>query len=1761
MQADQLDVLNPFIIERLRAGDDLRDGIVLRARELLTLPARPMWSNSNTLDGSKRAWVAHPLPARRDETGEDWARMLTALPRSRHHTDLADFRGRDGRPFFFPLLGLLNPLNVDLIVSGVGEGATPPKVKPGIPRARAAGVAALRMYWSSVSRFVGALEPDVAWMASETLHLFLNDQLSSRSIGGLNEMAAERALLEARRKLADTGIAARVFEKHAEHAAPDLADMAHLFAFPSPAYRSVFASRANVDEPAIAAKRGGRDLNPEEVAEVQRRKGLRTAYARGGAFGVISAPLERDPTPGAAERALEGGTYARSEGDRETDAGLNPTVPIVVGVSAMRVPRSASRLRARLTFDGEIVDEDERPATESRHFRWMRVPKGGSYRVTVEALDDNGAIIGSGSSGELRVRQFAHCARCPERIDFSEPHVASLRECRWKASPKPGTPPTTIDSDDFEFLARYGENERVRRAASTASREGRVKGKLLVAGEPAALAIDYIGIHSPNRRLPDLPRIADTGELVRGSLVVEFEKKMLEVEAQAEDRTLPREDRDHAVDVLTHMLGGEDASESHRSVSARLKRTAGRLKDAAAAVFEELKRVFEELDQLEATSAEPEDATMAEKWRQVRDWDEMQRDARALPDVGDMSKEELEATVANAPRMRIAIEAAKRVEIFKVDKLLQTLAKLDEPARAIREFWARTVGDLELLEERKELAALVDQFEVVLKPIRDPEELTKMLEEGKAKFDEWIEFVDVSERDASGRLAAMVADRAQQIDADAWNARAGQAVADLERVRLPESAAETAKLFVARLNGELTEAGAKELDLLMTQKARDYENEHRRVAELYRALDRLSDRPPPAVDRDLLARIADSLAEKPAKLDPWDEESRAAAQVSTDVTTSIGDYFAANARVEAGRADAQKIADLLASEELASAADYDAQIAEIEEAAQKLQADVQNARDRFARAVASAKRIDATLIPEPESPIDDYGDLLEEAERKRAEFERAEETRARESEEEGRQRREQEFENSVETANFLGAAEEVETAQREFKERRVPPKGLETLKALTDDISDLKELLSAVSTPAGADIPEQIAMMRPVEDRLEAIEAIMVHPHWQASLAADLVRLRTSNYTRFLQKSPSSVKAELERRVGEIDLAIDLNKRTSEQLPSFSVFAEELVELRDDVMLSGETAHSRMALLDQAGEFIVQLNESIAALEQTPPASDDLATAVDEVNVLLIERAETNDALGVARDELAKADGEHAARFAKDEKREALSGKISDTAKLFVDYTLVLFNSNQTRWNHVVDLIESSPPEIGLREIKRLREPQFATLDEVLIRLTERQTRPFADLEARIVGVPVPEPHELEANREAAIVSFEVIEAIRSDLATVEAADVELAKPISALLRAKDLEVRNLLNPARSEALSKLHRAMTISSYGGRDDDFGLEALAFLERDRALYGNLNIPNFAADATQFATSLDRERGRTLALDKRCEVQAFVRPLGDTCALDVVAMFAAKADPLVMGRMRIVLNAKDDCAKGISRALGKIDEDIQAGRTAATGCGEIRNAMRECAKTDDLARQLLFGSRIAGQTKLIEKRFLDVAEIMTWLNSKYEIELAQLFTYEHVVPDPEISVMPEHDIIKQLSWPYNFSRDDFAGAEAIHEVVLKEDDGSFVTVPRLFALTAEAGQLAPGGILPEILAKQKLRLDLNFVRWGWIYELIAIVHHAPGHYWITLKCGEKWFRYNALAKPVFAPMPGNDPRDAITRKTMHILVYKQTTEIVGRGLLNL
>lgn len=138
-------------------------------------------------------------------------------------------------------------------------------------------------------------------------------------------------------------------------------------------------------------------------------------------------------------------------------------------------------------------------------------------------------------------------------------------------------------------------------------------------------------------------------------------------------------------------------------------------------------------------------------------------------------------------------------------------------------------------------------------------------------------------------------------------------------------------------------------------------------------------------------------------------------------------------------------------------------------------------------------------------------------------------------------------------------------------------------------------------------------------------------------------------------------------------------------------------------------------------------------------------------------------------------------------------------------------------------------------------------------------------------------------------------------------------------------------------------------------------------------------------------------------------------------------------------------------------------------------------------------------ISGLTEmLIEsgklKKTLDAQELLYWLNSKYDIERTIMI----------------NDHGDHLGWPYIFTPDMYSPEDA---EIVNVKTAPFVDTqpPRSFAfklaLSEDGVNIWKGG---KTLAER-------FERWEKTYDLVAIIHQHPGHYWITYRCGEKWYKF--------------------------------------------
>jgi hypothetical protein len=1784
MQPDQQALISEFIFERLRAGDDLLDGVELRAKELLRLPARPTWSDSANFERAKEAWSEKPLTARRDETGEDWAQTLKKLPRPRGVVEparLADFRLRRGRRFRVPVLSLIDAPVEEITVVGIGDGEFPRPGKPGIPRGRAAGVAALRMYWNAASHLMSILPPDLSWIAVESVRLFLVNRLTSRGLEGMSEEAVTRELRKDRERTGDDNAAAaeRVFAAHARREEPDARDLALLFAYPSARYRAIFADVVKPNELADRARSSGVPMTADQIVEHERRRALYDAYGRGGAFGQIRRrrpEADAAPPPSPAE-LIEAPPRPRTEGDREMDVPLNSRTPIVFQASALAVPRSSYSVRAGLIFDGDrVLETEERPASASRNFSWMRRPKGGVYVMHVEALDEHGRVIARGASGELRVHQFAHCARCPERVDFSEPNVE--RTCRWKASPNVGTLPTTVESDDFSFLARYGDNERVRRAADVASRGGRVGGRLVVPGEPAACAIEYLGVHSPDRQLPDYPRLTDAHDFVPGSLVAEFEVEMLELEARAADLALDLIEREKAVESLVLRLKGETADDSRENAVKRLRRQVELIMARATQVGDRATIAMKEMDALVGETVaeteakpEPESEHFAEMYRTRVAWLRLKEELadEPAPAIDGMSEEELEALIRRTPEMRALLNRGWRDNNSVNDRVMTIVTGILEPRDAMIRIFERVERYPELANERQTLARAIAHYREIdqnLDQYAQDIELEKRRELELLRAH--IATIGERERAAMARLERLRARNRELTAAQAW-AREAAALAGMMAIGAPVAFEEQLKDYVARHGPRLSDREVEEVEKILGQIIDGYATDRRVVAERRDTAQRLIDRAPPDADEELLRNLRRRLERTIRIEDELDRLSTEARRFSERWNIDVGAYADSSARVVHNRKLAATVmAEMGSAETLKSDRYYEIRDDLVLSAAD-LQIELDDAARARETAMATARRVNAELPLVPESPISGFDDLRERSDRQRAEFEARRTEAERDREREERERIERAMESSLQFFEQTAAAAEQLKNDIEERRTRKAPLTISALVTMEAALAEVSDAYGSIELPQG--VSETETILKPLEKRLEALEEIRASDSWAAALAAGIVAMRNSNYWQFGRfKNPESLRKAMRERLTEIAAVRTVAEKTAGTTESQTTrsYATEMTELFDRVTLEGRRAESRLIVLAKARELIENVNEAIAALARDANVKDeeDVARAVDLANEIFERRVAVSGAIEEKALELLEMEGEHDREFEPTETKKSmkLADPVANAHSAHADYSIVAKSENEKVWAAIRAKLLAASPSEALDQLDRLIEVDFADKDEIKIAIEEQRDKGLAELAARISEIPVPTNEELEANRGAAVVAFEMIGAIRDDMDKMPKSERFSArgKELDQSLTDKEIEVRNTLTPARDAAIGVMHRARVMAQYGGDDDEKAFAAFEFLRRENEMYG-YDLRSRSADALR--RELENARGvdSKLKLAQRCSLAAYVPFSGATCALDAVVMIAGKADPEMMGRL---LTPKDDCAKSISAVLRQIDEAFQKGMTPSTKCDVLRRKLFECEKdkSDDTLSQLLFappprsGGRTVGRRQA--RAELDVMDLMSWLNRKYDIELSQMIVSERTAPDPLESEVRPHDTVVEREWPYVFGAEKFDGLEFFDQVPVVAVTGT----PRVFAIASEAGEVQGSGTVFGQLARRAdspVRARFEFDRWNAIYRLAAIVHWSPGHYWLTFRCKDgNWFSYNALQKPQLRAVPQrNVLATDVELKTMRVLVYVRETTVESVGVL--
>ena len=1745
IEAFTAEALTPFLLERMRAGDDLLDGIFFRARELIERP--PVGSS---LRAAERAWAADPEPIKSDESYSDWSRMLRPILRPRRRrepaTDLADLRPTDVRAAFVSILSLVRPPRDDIVVFGVGAGDPRPadRIAPGsLPRGRLAGVAALISYWTAIRRFRPVLPRDVARAASESLRA-----LSARWLAGLpegrtlDEETAANLLRAARRAEVDAELAERVFADQRDGRAPALEDVAYLFARPSPAYARVFDRVV------------GRDARPE----------LHDAYARGGAFDSLR---DVEPTPGPRPVAVRVGAVAQPEGDREIDVGLAPTVPLVVAAAIASVPRGAARLRASLIFESRTIAAEDRAASESRYFRWMIEARGGSYRIVADALDADGAIAASGASGELRVRQFAHCVRCPRRVDFGDPAFATAsRDCVWTASPRPGTAPAAAESKDLEMTARYGENERTRAAARAAWLAGRTRGRFVVPGEPSAPPIEYLGAHSPDRRGPDFPRIADTGEFARGSLVAARADEMRALEAAAADPDEAREARDRAVATLRRMLEGREAEDPREIAKAR-EATARRLE---AALRDAIARFRSIAAPLEAAVSRGDPVEFPEM-KEIK----KAHEAYAAPD----DDADLEGFVGREAEIVRDVETAYAAMILKLEMI----------AAGAKDFAFR-------LDAAKAFVAGRDERSALTRAIGEAEDLAKIdldeMRKGPAELrglrERAIGEANGAIARAKARLADLRAEREIATDSERWNRAATAVLATLDAIPLAFDFGDELASALADLPETIsTRADA---DAVATAMGRiEYAETRDRVAALRADLERVADRIPVGADADVAGAIPEALANSKAKLESWTREADERASRIDDWRHVVAGYFDALADF-APAANVER--DIL--DQIARAEDPDARASELDQS----WSDVARARRALERKAVSAavaiedagKKIGTWPPPSP----GDFERAREAARAARRARIEAEEARARESADEARRRRADEFEAHPKVAEFDEIADRVGDAEAKLRPGKAT--SIDEIAAMDSDLRKLEDI--ALPRPEGASDAEAAELARSRKERLAALRLrLLGGVETRNAIAADLVTSRA--FETFATRSVKTAEIALATRLAWIDRTAKLMERAGEYL-DFERLPKELEDLRARVERRGRENVARM----RATELAKALTDSIAlanaeiASEPKPP--EDLEGAVEALIASASARVDAIELLRDADERLREANGEYAREYGDDAKAKGVEDFTSKASKLLAEFVRVSDAGLEKRRDAALAALRGARDvDLALRLVAKLEAEGIEDASEVDAALRRRLTGSVAQIVelAAAAAESAPSADLLAFDRGAAAESLARIESLR----TRPGSDAEAAR---VALDEAEKSVRAELEPARLAAMRTIASAYTLAKYGGDAADSAVRALEFLARDREIYGDVfGTVSLAGAYTFTAELLDpgaMERilagFRNAALTEgRCRIDARVRPGALTCALDSIVMLAAKADPQIMGR---ILGARpSECARGFSIAMRRIDAELERGQVPESGCDDLRAQLLKCEPRDERLRQILFE---AGD-RARPKETLDAADVLGWLNAVYAIEPVRLISEEVIMPestrdtmsgilreagatresiaatfagmdsttDPEkkadilgaallaagLLPTPVIELVARFrrnpiappplvsrsehAWPYSFAIDLFEGSDALHEVAVEDP----VEAPRSFAIHP----IDREGAFAEMIRTGAKKIHPRFARWGYSYRLVAIVHWRPGHYWITLRCGEEWYRYDSTRREIFRRLPRDDPLDAETLGSAQMIFY--------------
>lgn len=1726
MQADQLEILTPFLIERLRNGDDLRDGIVLRASELLNLPTRPVWSGSITIDGAKDAWKSNPLTAKRGETGEDWARMLKPMPPVRRVTDLANLSPRVSRPFFVSLLSVLSPQPDEISVSGVGAGTVPARPEPGVPRARAAGVAALIIYWRALRRFAIALPPDVARAAGEVLRIVLADQLTSTSIARLDEPKAERAFIKARRDRVELSVAKRVAAHHDNKSAPRMSDVAFLFAYPSERYLQIF-NRFEF-----------RTKRPE----------IYRAYMRGGAFDDLRPRLSLDGVPKEPTPIFADGAGLTVEGDRKMDVGLASTVPLVIRSEAMLVPRATISLRATLVYNDKVEDVDDRSVSGSHLFRWVREPRGGIYRVRIEAFDADGTVVAVGRSGELHVTQFAHCVRCSQKIDFSRLDIDE-RVCAWRTSPRPGTLPSTVSSENLHMLTRYGSNERVRQAATAAFRRGQRSGEIIVAGESAAPSIDYLGAHSPDRRLPDMPSISEVGRFLRGSLVDAHRGEMLALEIEASDRSAPRDARNRSVELLRLRLEGRESSDSSQSVDVALQQLADRLVNNIKLARANLERFKAVVDELHGTKV-PIDEDIEKPWRVITESAEQMEIVENI-DVQKLDEPELRKHIDLTDSRKILVDDARAALVRFSGTLVASIRAYTDQINDVRTFLNSTIGNGRLSSRETTLGTLLvegENFLVRTDAVTDIEATLSTLkaeaEKAKAELDQMKQAMET-------RLAQIEGDRQAMALATSWNARVGEIVSKIELLEIAPSVVARGKDFVTNLGGVLDREDAEKVRKEFDAAKIEYKNAGDVAKDLFDDLKRFTKKAPRGVDSDVSRRAADALREEPAKFATWADGEKEAEELALDWGLTVGSYFDDFKDASTYDEWAKKLMADLVDRDLIEADDFDDQMLRLEDSG-RVYRDVYDRLIQAAhRSGDVAKRFDATLIPQPSNPLADFEAVVADTQQKRAEFLADKARRANETVDAAKQRRLREFKEAPATFAFDAALGALESNARAFEGKRIAA-NFAALIVLDDELREAGRLMDAVRAPSGMPSDEAEELLRGRKETLKDAENVRRSDRWKIAVTAEVSRLRTLKMEMFLQKSPEKAEEEKTLRLGMVRLLDGVIDRTEPFLPDIARLRSTTKDMRAEIELNGSTAVSRLNVQKLAQEFIADLAEAATDLASDPQPTGDL----EEIVTSLIENSDRRrgrlGALSATNDELREANGKHARSFSEDQKQGLSTDATSEASTLFVDYSTDSATDEDARLAKVLNAIEQDADITrALGQIARL--PQEGETFVIAERIRKRRNDLFGGLEARIETISAPSVQELARDRAEAVLVLSSLELIQIDIDALFSTDPTRGTELLQRFDEKKAEILRALEPAREKAFSRIESALTLSRYGGDEDAGALVARNFLHDDDSLYGRIQFPSGWESEAGLVSLLNKTRGNAVGPD-RCKLTAYVSSGALTCALDSIVMLAARADPQIMGRL-LASKPDDPIASDVSSVLRRIDDRIGRGETSESTCDDLRNALIRGASTESIMRSILYNP--SGQPK----DMLDVADVLEWMNGRYEIEPVQLVTVETTVPEPTpetpVPIGP-HSVRHQLSWPYKFASDLFTGA-AFHDVQVETPS----TAPRSFSirtgLTTEfetGGSRTVDGLVH--LAKGGTKLEVRFERWGWVYELVAIVHHRPGHYWISARCAGDWFRYDGTKRGQGQLRKiGDDPRDSETLATMHMLFYERTMRMATTG----